>query len=287
VLLNLVMVWATGYFSDVQASFLDILLLYLGKTTILQFYNPEFMRQFGDGVLNGSLWTICVELQFYVLTPFLYKLLLQGRRLSPNVVLITCIAVSIICNRLLYSLQPEFHESNLWKLARVSFLPWIYMFLTGALVQRNFQTISKLIRPNLFVPCMLAYSAYAWLLYRNGFAFNNSISPLLFFPLAAVTLVAAYSGPDIARRLLKGHDFSYGIYVYHIPFMNMFLYYGLQGKISYVASVIVVTIVTAIASWFLIERPSLRHKRRATHPINDPVQVSSEMDVRSTSDAPK
>jgi peptidoglycan/LPS O-acetylase OafA/YrhL len=73
VAVNIMMVGATGYFSISQASNSDIALLFLGKTTFFQFYNPDFMRAFGDGVLNGSLWTICVELQFYILTPLLYR----------------------------------------------------------------------------------------------------------------------------------------------------------------------------------------------------------------------
>jgi peptidoglycan/LPS O-acetylase OafA/YrhL len=267
VALNLIMVYATGYFEKAQAGVVDILALYIAKTTVLQFYNPDFMRQFGDGVLNGSLWTICVELQFYFVTPILY-VLLRRKALNSNLVLVIGIVLSIICNRLLYDTQAEFHDSNYWKLARVSFIPWIYMFLTGVLVQRNFALISRVFRPYLFFPVLLAYLAYAFTLYWHGFSFSNSISPALFFPLAATVLIAAYSGRELSRKLLRGHDISYGIYVYHIPFMNMFLYYQLTGWLGYTAAVIAITIVTAVASWFLVERPSLKRKHQATRPVS-------------------
>lgn len=42
------------------------------QTGVLQFYNPSFLREFGVGVVNGSLWTISVELQFYAIVPLLY-----------------------------------------------------------------------------------------------------------------------------------------------------------------------------------------------------------------------
>ena len=34
----------------------------VAQLTIIQFYNPEFLRDFGVGVVNGALWSIPVEI---------------------------------------------------------------------------------------------------------------------------------------------------------------------------------------------------------------------------------
>lgn len=41
----------------------------IAQLTIFQFYNPEFLRDFGVGVVNGALWSIPVEIQFYFVLP--------------------------------------------------------------------------------------------------------------------------------------------------------------------------------------------------------------------------
>jgi peptidoglycan/LPS O-acetylase OafA/YrhL len=267
VFLNLVLVWATGYFGIVDAGWSDVVLLYLGKTTIFQFYNPEFMRHFGDGVLNGSLWTICVELQFYVLTPIIYALGVSDRKRSTNIVLALLIVASIIFNRLLWAAESEYATSNYWKLARVSFLPWIYMFLVGVLAQRNFSFLVKFLRKYQLLLALPAYVLYVRFMRTQGFGLDNSISPLLFFPLVAVVFITAYSAPDLARKALQGQDISYGIYIYHVPIMNMFLYYNLKGNLLFMAIALLLTLVVALASWFLVERPCLKRKHHATHPV--------------------
>ena len=74
VMLSFLLIFASGYMGETKAEFMDWTLLFLAKTSFLQFYNPDFMRSYGDGVLNGSLWTITVELQFYIMVPVIYAL---------------------------------------------------------------------------------------------------------------------------------------------------------------------------------------------------------------------
>ena len=267
VFLNLLLVGATGYFSTVDAGLWDIGLLYLAKTTIFQFYNPDFMRHFGDGVLNGVLWTICVELQFYVLTPIIYVLVISERKRSTTIALALLVVASIIINRLLFATQSEYGESNYWKLVRVSFMPWIYMFLAGILAQRNFDYLARFLRKRLLLLALPAYVLYAHFMYAHGFPIGNNISPLVFFPLVAIIFIAAYSAPEFSRMTLHGQDVSYGIYIYHVPVMNMFLFYHYQNNKIYTVMILLITLALALASWFLIERPSLKRKRHATHPV--------------------
>ena len=49
-----------------------------GQVSFVQFFNPEQFRGFGIGVANGALWTITVELQFYLFVP-IYHFLTRPR----------------------------------------------------------------------------------------------------------------------------------------------------------------------------------------------------------------
>ena len=145
-----------------DAGVLDWGVLYLAKTTLVQFYNPDFMRAYGDGVLNGSLWTITVELQFYFLVPIIYALfkLLDSEAL--NFKLIALIILFLLINRIYTYIPAEYHKEIGYKLFRVSFLPWFYMFLFGLFVQKNFDFFYKLLAGRVILIfilyCVIGYN---------------------------------------------------------------------------------------------------------------------------------
>ncbi len=75
----------------------------------------------------------------------------------------------------------------------------------------------------------------------------------------------AYSNPGLAMRTTKGNDFSYGIYIYHMPVVNFLIYLGFSGSIFWSLVALVVTVIIAVLSWFYIEKPCLKLKH---HPFN-------------------
>lgn len=82
----------------------------IAQLTFFQFYNPDFLRSYGVGTLNGSLWTIPVELQFYIILPITYLML--GLRTSKK--LFNSITHRFIhCLQLLhYFARPQFPLRN-------------------------------------------------------------------------------------------------------------------------------------------------------------------------------
>jgi peptidoglycan/LPS O-acetylase OafA/YrhL len=224
------------------------------------------MRAFGDGVLNGSLWTICVELQFYWLVPILYLLLWRCDRRRANVRLAILALVFFAFHQLLVALADPYAETVAWKLFHISFLPWFYMFLVGVLAQRNLDRVLAFARRLPATGLLLGYVGYALAAGAAGLPLGNMLALPVFLPLAFVVIRVAFSGLREASDLLRRNDLSYGVYIYHMPIVNQLLFYGRSGS-AVLFGAIAASVVAATLSWFLVERPSLRLKKHPMHVV--------------------
>ena len=244
---------ASGYLLSAEIPLGTLLVWIAGQTTIVQFFNPDFLRGYGIGVVNGSLWTISVELQFYALTPFIVRLYRYSRT-----AFWTAMGVLVAANLLHGALA----EGLFHRLMTVSFSPWLYMFMLGAALHFSWPQLR-----NAFVG-KLPYWAAAYavvIILSNQLAIGahgNTILLPYVLVLAGLVMSAAYTVPHLTERLLRRNDISYGLYIYHMPIYNFVIYCGLGWTWSAVG----LAAACAIVSWFLVERPVLSMKTRKAAP---------------------
>jgi peptidoglycan/LPS O-acetylase OafA/YrhL len=149
------------------------------------------------------------------------------------------------------------------KLLRVSFLPWVYMFMFGFVLALKPEWLTRVVRFG-WLPLLAGYLAAMVLL--GGYTANaqNSINPVAFVFLACLVLKLAHSALPLSgsfQRFVHDSDLSYGLYLYHMPIINLLLYLSLFSVLPSIAFVVVASLGAAALSWYSIERPALRHKR--------------------------
>ena len=98
----------------------------------------------------------------------------------------------------------------------------------------------------------------------SGSAFGNNSNPVVVVLLILTIFSFAYSTPALSKKVLRGNDMSYGIYIYHMPVVNLLLYSELYQKIEYGFVALMACILLAAISWLMIEKPALRLKK---HPL--------------------
>ena len=267
---------SSGYLAQVDESIVDHAILFTSKATIFQFYNPEFLRGYGDGVFNGNLWTITVEIQFYLLTPLLFLFLnsISKRGYNENRVLIGLICFFLVINQL-YILGDRAHSGMAIKLMKVSFLPWYYMFLAGVLLQRYFGFFYRLLAGK-FIYLLSFYIAICYLLtHYFEVGLGNNINPVVFSVLCLLIFSAAYSSPNLSNKTLGNNDISYGVYLYHMPIINFLMYKSYFSESVTALVALTMTLVLASLSWVYVENPCLKLKKHPLNPFNSGVKYAS------------
>jgi len=231
----------------------SFLAYFVGQLSIVQFFTPSYLRDYGVGNPNGSLWTIPVELQFYVAIPVLYAL---GRSLKARSFDAVLSAVAIVSFGV--GVFIEARDSGVAKILGISFLPHIWVFIVGVLVQRNFaQVHHHLVGKGLL--WLSGFVVLKLLALKSGIAGAELATGAI---LAVATISLAYSSRDLSHRVLKGVDVSYGVYLYHMVIVNALVETGNVGPGFPVIAAYGLTVLAAVLSFLLVERPALALKNR-------------------------
>jgi peptidoglycan/LPS O-acetylase OafA/YrhL len=219
-------------------------------------YTPSFLRSFGFGSYNGALWTIPIELQFYVAIPFVFMVLHRVAR--PNMALlglwIVFLSIGLAAVFVADPLAEPGAESLTAKLFRYSFIPHFYMFLAGACLYRF----------NAHRTSYFAARGVYWLVAYSAAVYTLPASPIFTMlkmtMLACVAISLAYTLPMLSSRLLRGYDISYGVYIYHGLALNIAIELAVPRTCGLLAIIAVGVYGAAMISWLVVERPALRRK---------------------------
>jgi len=230
------------------------------QLTFFQFYNPDIVRDFGFSPPNGALWTISVEIQFYLFIATLWYFFLKNRTLrTKNLILITLFVLSAAYNYFFNTYLLA--EGLAYKLSFVFFLSYLYFFMAGAFFYINRDIlITKLKGKALFwilcfiiATCLLNYFELRY--YRYVF---NGLSLAMLILLCGLVFSIAFTKVNLSQKLLKGNDVSYGIYIYQMPVLNLFFHLQKNTEpIQFLLS-FAICIMMGILSWYLVEKNFLK-----------------------------
>lgn len=201
--------------------------------TVFQFWTPGFLRSYGCGTPNGSLWTICVLIQFYIVTYWTYKWLNGKNWKFWLLALVLSVGLSVL-TPFVRNNVPEI----VGKLYGQTFIPYFWMFIAGAMVSEFKSVLLPLFKKYWWIAFAfsLAIMATGCDYALGHYGLLRTLS--LFFCLIGF----AYAVPQVNLKT----DISYAVYIYHMTVVNAMIVLGYMHKPIYL---LVVTIITFAVSY--------------------------------------
>ncbi|MPS73950.1 MAG: acyltransferase [Chryseobacterium sp.] len=244
--------------------FFSVFLFIFSSTDITNYFSKDWIKYLGANLVfanflkpcipfvftgnpecavNGSLWTIKVEIMFYAFVPILYYFLAGKSLKTKNLILLILYLLSFTYGYFVgkyynYELAKQFPGSLIY------FVSGMFLYLNLDFFKNN-KTIL------LPVAIILGVSELYFLPITLVFPFALSIV-IIWFAFTSIPL----------KNFGKYGDFSYGMYLVHFPIIQIFVQQGIYDKYSFfglTASYIVV-ILSSVLIWRFIESPFLRKK---------------------------
>jgi peptidoglycan/LPS O-acetylase OafA/YrhL len=211
---------------------------------------------------SGVLWTLPVELGFYLLVPVIFS-----RRYKSSKDRITAIgwwtAGSLVLQFVWQSQGP------------FSIFRFLWVFLLGAALNLCWDRVRPFVAGKA-IYWVAAYYALVSVLHYFGLSTDYrspTVSAILATSVLGVMVVSiAYSFLPLSG-VLGNQDISYGVYLWHMPIIWTMIKFGYVGSWTCGACAYALTAVIAALSWVLVEKPALRGKLPASridasNPIN-------------------
>ena len=224
---------------------------FFAQTTLGQAYNPSLFMDVGVGVINGSLWTITVEILFYLSIPIIVWM--EGRFRFTVVVLLVLSFLTYSVFPLLFT-EHIYRGKTLYDFISLTPIAWGWMFGLGILTVKYFDQVRPWLK---YFPLMIIPLAIMMFLGEGLFfgASGNRLGLVYFLCYVCLILWLAFAVPSLRLSF----DLSYGVYVWHMPIINLLLVLG----VSNIPLAWALIFVIAGLSWFLVESPMLKLKHKS------------------------
>lgn len=206
------------------------------NTTLLyqvRYYLPGvFENNHYPNVVNGSLWTLPLEITCYIFTFFIGSAILSKNNILKFLFIIISIAG-------VYYLRDNLFNKQ------------VLFFAIGSVCCLFGKSIPVDWRIGIFILILF-------------FAFNTHFPYLLYICLIYNLLVLA--GFNWIRKIKLPGDFSYGIYIYSFFIQQILaLYFPALNPYHGMLLTLPLVLILAGLSWFIIELPALKFGRVLTH----------------------
>jgi len=189
--------------------------------------------------VNGALWTLKIEVMFYLSVPLFAYLI---RRLSPLSVILVTYCASIAYAMLMTAFAERTGAEYYVQLARQ--LPGqLSYFMAGAFFYYFLPWFER-----RSTSCVVA-AVVALVV--------NTVHPLPFLePFALATMVAFFGLFLYCGNFGKYGDFSYGVYILHVPIIQLLLGSRWFDESPWwlLGTTIGLTMICAVAMWHLVEK---------------------------------
>lgn len=253
-----VLLLLTGMFTAGQLVSTQFVAFVGSNLLLVPVWSPPMLDDFGIGVVNGSLWTIPVEVSFYLIVPLAVLLAVRrGRRVMLTTLLVVA-AIGVVIYGLVGATSTE---PTLWKIFGVTFAPYLWWFAIGI----AWSYLWPKVRQSGWIAAgaLVMYFIIAKLPMEPGMSFvMNAIAAI---PLSYAAIWLGYNGPKaLGKFTSRIGDLSFSVYIWHMIVVNFLVTWGarewsVDGTVL-VLGVMIVSCLIAFASWHLVERPALKRK---------------------------
>ena len=241
------------YFTD--AGFFAYMLNIIGSA---HFELPGVFTGHPVPQVNGALWTIPWEINCYIIMSVM--MVTGAVRLALATVLL--LAVFVVAGLAVEHFTSA-EAGDLWGLHTLFVgrgAQLITAFLCGILAYqlRDRIPMSRMV----FASCIAV--ALAAILLLDMSATESVANRLILMPV--LTYITIYAGLSRLKlpKFLEGGDYSYGVYLYHVPFIQLAILLGPPILVGTAVGIVMLTLIAgtivlcvAAASWHLIEKPIL------------------------------
>lgn len=219
----------------------------VSNLVFLNFIKPDLPGLFAGNrfqAVNGALWTLKIEVMFYLLVPLA---VCAFRRVGRWPVLLAVYITSVIYTMILNKMAGETGSVLYLELQRQ--LPGQLAFFIAGAACYYYLSYLALYCMWLLPAALAAFVLHDWLPWAV-------VQPAV---LAVLVVYFACVFPFLGNFGKHG-DFSYGIYIVHFPILQMFVAFGLFKESPWLTLLVagLLVIVVAFLIWHFIEKKFLR-----------------------------